>query len=706
MLTTQQTKPSYRDQGRIRALAKQLDKLGDDYEAKKMAITDYLQEFTSKSQANEFMRPSNKDMHEELDEYPYDLAIRHGVAQEFNDWVLRRALMNALQPFERLPCANMLREGLLHCRKEGTLACSQCKLQSEPSSHRFIAVCAILCLTTPIYFKECQRSHWSTHKANCKSPLRASDWKPQWIKENRKPDFGMKGPRIIDITVGAISSIVISIMIAMPKLGQHTCYRQFQFAQERRRCNKKETYTGLHRQVSYRSALIARSADIPNVIRTVNELPSNFSGELVVLLNAHNEPLSLIRSVIALLILTSIEDVTQAAEAALQFWTSAFVQSQHSLIHTQVVDNFLRACKEDASFFLSLGKNSSIRGLISEETYQLLGGIHQSRVPFNDAVAEHKRIWTGRTKDDKSDRHLCHLEPSHRQAFRKSQTHGYTNPFGGPVVVGEANRSLFSPQGEWLQDDLASPIDEWNIEEIVATGPAYGCQTADIFGCLYFYLSEQFRKFTGRLREFKIQFKFVDKNSHVIADYLKGGIFSKIGLTENTVFDRIDMSNLADNEKTGGIAGVLKDWAPFVNKKNRNATLFGHSTGWVTQQRKGQPGPTEMQALTLQLLSKGKLDAKKMQPDLIPAWFKYYVALYDNSAAFEEWLTKQGVDEAAKKAGLKRKKKHTIVPHRIGGRLGDLPDALPHFPTDDSWYWNVQVSQTSLSERFFEFGIA
>ena len=240
-----------------------------------------------------------------------------------------------------------------------------------------------------------------------------------------------------------------------------------------------------------------------------------------------------------------------------------------------------------------------------------------------------------------------------------------------------------------------------SIEEIVATGPAYGCQTADIFGCLYFYLSEQFRKFTGRLREFKIQFKFVDKDSHVIADYLKGGIFSKIGLTENTVFDRIDMSNLADNEKTGGIAGVLKDWAPFVNKKNRNATLFGHSTGWVTQQRKGQPGPTEMQALTLQLLSKGKvsldqrfdkfrfrtdfgkqLDAKKMQPDLIPAWFKYYVALYDNSAAFEEWLTKQGVDEAAKKAGLKRKKKHTIVPHvrKLGPLLSPSLTYAPLLP--------------------------
>ena len=96
-----------------------------------------------------------------------------------------------------------------------------------------------------------------------------------------------------------------------------------------------------------------------------------------------------------------------------------------------------------------------------------------------------------------------------------------------------------------------------------------------------------------------------------------------------------------------------------------------------------------------------------MLPDLIPVWLKYYVALFDNSAAFEEYLKKQDIDDAAQKAGLKRKTKHTVVPHvgsfirferdmdltpsmqRIGGQLGDLPNALPHFADDDSWYWKV-----------------
>jgi hypothetical protein len=45
------------------------------------------------------------------------------------------------------------------------------------------------------------------------------------------------------------------------------------------------------------------------------------------------------------------------------------------------------------------------------------------------------------------------------------------------------------------------------------------------------------------------------------------------------------------------------------------------------------------------------------------AFFKYYVAMYDNAAVFKKYLKKQGTDEAARKAGVKLKQKHSIVPH-------------------------------------------
>jgi hypothetical protein len=37
--------------------------------------------------------------------------------------------------------------------------------------------------------------------------------------------------------------------------------------------------------------------------------------------------------------------------------------------------------------------------------------------------------------------------------------------------------------------------------------------------------------------------------------------------------------------------------------------------------------------------------------------------MYDNATAFKKYLKKQGTDEEARKAGVKLKQKHSIVPH-------------------------------------------
>jgi hypothetical protein len=54
---------------------------------------------------------------------------------------------------------------------------------------------------------------------------------------------------------------------------------------------------------------------------------------------------------------------------------------------------------------------------------------------------------------------------------------------------------------------------------------------------------------------------------------------------------------------------------------------------------------------------------KDIHPGRISAIFKYLVAIHDNSTAFHQYLAKQGTEEAARKAGVKLKSKHSIVPH-------------------------------------------
>ena len=81
--------------------------------------------------------------------------------------------------------------------------------------------------------------------------------------------------------------------------------------------------------VSTQQAL-AGSGDLRNIIRTVNNLPSDYSGELTVILSDY-EPIVVLRNIIILLALGCTPDKTKAAELALHAWYSAFVPNEHEL---------------------------------------------------------------------------------------------------------------------------------------------------------------------------------------------------------------------------------------------------------------------------------------------------------------------------------------------------------------------------------------
>ena len=148
-----QPKALYQYDARLESLAKQLDSLRGDYEAKKMALTDYLEEATLKAAAQGVQYESNSEESDsefsksktKREKGPYDaytLAERHELGQVFQDWVLRRSLRAAHRPFERLPCANSTpvhptedknssrSKNNGHCENEAKLTCAQCRLVS------------------------------------------------------------------------------------------------------------------------------------------------------------------------------------------------------------------------------------------------------------------------------------------------------------------------------------------------------------------------------------------------------------------------------------------------------------------------------------------------------------------------------------------------------------------------------------------------
>lgn len=135
----------------------------------------------------------------------------------------------------------------------------------------------------------------------------------------------------------------------------------------------------------------------------------------------------------------------------------------------------------------------------------------------------------------------------------------------------------------------------------MAAGKAHGAQRADLYGCLYFYLSEQFRAFSARLKRFRISFHILNCDARDLAKDLRSGALNSQGLSKNLHFDRIDVSNIIDTEYVG-IPNVLADWAPLLSEDNPCATLFGHSMNWVPKEPDANPDPKSMLSLASKLL--------------------------------------------------------------------------------------------------------
>jgi Domain of unknown function (DUF4470) len=139
---------------------------------------------------------------------------------------------------------------------------------------------------------------------------------------------------------------------------------------------------------------LVASGDLRNIIRTINELPSDFSGELNVLLN-DREPFIVIRNIILLLLLGTVSEKVQAAELALHFWYSAFVPVQY---HTQlqcVLLPFLTGLARDSSISLSLGSHSTMSGAITPRAISVFSAILQAQYQIGDASNELHRVRYG-----------------------------------------------------------------------------------------------------------------------------------------------------------------------------------------------------------------------------------------------------------------------------------------------------------------------
>lgn len=122
----------------------------------------------------------------------------------------------------------------------------------------------------------------------------------------------------------------------------------------------------------------------------------------------------------------------------------------------------------------------------------------------------------------------------------------------------------------------------FSIETVVKVGKAHGALRPDIYGCLYFYLSEQLRTFAERLNRFRIKFSVFCKDASGLSSEIKSGALTSHGIPATIRFDRIEVSNILDAEYVG-ILNTLTDWGPLL-RESRHATILGYSMNWPARQ--------------------------------------------------------------------------------------------------------------------------
>jgi len=111
---------------------------------------------------------------------------------------------------------------------------------------------------------------------------------------------------------------------------------------------------------------------------------------------------------------------------------------------------------------------------------------------------------------------------------------------------------------------------------VISAGQAHGAQYEDIYGCLYFYLSDQLRTFAERVRRFRITFYLLDSHCSGTGLDIRAGLLEQLGIPKTIRFDRIDVSSVI----TQNVSEVLTAWAPLLSDVNPYSTLIGHFLDW------------------------------------------------------------------------------------------------------------------------------
>lgn len=644
---------------------------------------------------------TSKKTENDMSSMIFDLAAEHNLTSQLMASFSARMLSGPTLPEQDpwavpitfVPCANVDPDAHERCPEVGTRACSGCRL---------VLYCS----------QVCQKAHWKRHKQDCKYRLNSKDWAPSWLRERRDPIFSLphESPSAFNLMSGhGAVGMGVGLWGNVPAIDI---------------LNLKDN-EGLDYKEDL-SLVFAASGDLRNVLVTVNSLPLDYPGHLSIVLNDLHPRVAL-RNQLILSVLLEVEDKFLAADIALHLWYSAFIPSEYELrIISAATARLVKWKNHSSSSEPESDATESTRLMlhlsdaVHAEFFSLSNQI-ESKVPDTESAAnEFSNVMFAAHRIDYHDRYHCKLKPAHRLAMRDYRSFGLVLPFGAANPhFNSPNRTLFSKTGRWVQSDMVSAIEGWNVSEVISFGKSQGLTSEDVFGCLYFYLSDQLRKFKERLATLKITFHLIDMDCRELASLIRSSSpQSGVPSAERSIgfphkFDRIDVSNTVDDEYVG-FKQTLSDWGTLLNTQNTHSILLTYSMNWMWKEPKARPENNDkaIKQITKQLAQEKRFD--HIPPNqMLSMWSPSVIlfkdassAMYDNSKHFREYLRKRGVSSAAAQQGLQVKSKHTIVPKRHCIALEAPVETLPTFANDEEWYQAICLSRHGFFTRFVEFSSA
>ncbi|KZP09099.1 hypothetical protein FIBSPDRAFT_839645 [Athelia psychrophila] len=551
--------------------------------------------------------------------------------------------------------------------------------------------------------KACQLAHWSKHRQDCGHPQLKANWQPAWVTENRSPAFIGGGPPITQFGRRANQN-------ATYVWGNVTAIDCLNVARNEGSAARSADF----------KLCFAASGDIRNLVKTINGLPSDYSGKCDILFNDNNSIVANRNWIILYTLLQHTIPIPGAADLAAHFMYSAALSPVASAHLNRCVyilygeDVFGDGQKLAAWSVPTRGEGALHMMAMTEEMKDFLR-MPLSTYKFEDAMKNMRSAMLHPSRVDYRDRHLACLTPGHRMAWTRHQQTGVLGPYSADTMhLTEPNRLLFAADGEWLTIDSANPLDGWDISAVLASGTRHGINPNDIYGCLFFHVKDEFEEFARRIERFNVNIHLTQFDARMVSKMIPEGFVKPFTLG---CFDRIETSNLADYT---GPADIIDCWAPLLNKQNKHATLFMYFMNWQFGQPGAQfddPGAGNAQerqdviekttaALVGALLPSTMYNLKDLKSNSTsqPCMLRLSAdtdIFFDNSAAFDKFL-RDNAESKARTCGLRVRERNSIHTRRFGIPLSKQQNKVPEI-TPEEFYNIYSLGGVDGPVRFVEF---